>query len=302
MKPAHYLNSLKALEATCRLGSYAKASDELCVTPEAVGQLVRKLESHLEIKLFDRDLNKKRLVPTPAVLDLLPDLSRAFRCLSLTEERLARLSKPSKLIVSAPPSLASKWLIPRLHLIKDLIKEEDLRLNVTSDLVDFNSGEADVAIRYGAGQWEGLITHKIFGNEKLFPVCSKGFLEKSPELNILENLKKHTLIKDNTIKDPSFPTWSTWFRMFGLSYELNDIRFLEFNITLMAIDAAIRGQGIALVREHLVKDDLNSGNLVRLFCELEIESKWSYYIVMPQNSSIKAKTFFNWFSKCGEDL
>lgn len=302
MKPANYLNSLKALEATCRLGSYAKASNELCVTPEAVGQLVRKLESHLDIKLFDRDLNKKRLVPTSEVLDLLPDLSGAFRCLSLMEERLARLSKPSKLIVSAPPSLARKWLIPRLHLIKDLIKEEDLRLNVTSDLVDFNSGEADIAIRYGAGQWEDLVTHKIFGNEKLFPVCSRRFLEKNRGLNVLEDLKKHTLIKDNTIKDRTFPTWSTWFRKFGLSYELNKIRFLEFNFTLMAIDAAIMGQGIALVREHLVKDDLNSGNLVRLFGELELESNWSYYIVMPQNSSYKTKVFFNWFSKCGEDL
>jgi LysR family glycine cleavage system transcriptional activator len=302
MKQASYLNSLKALESTCRLGSYSKASHELFVTPEAVGQLIRKLESHLDIKLFNRGLNKKKLVPIPELLELLPDLTEAFTHLSLIEERLAGLSKNSPLIISAPPSLASKWLIPRLNLIRELLHEEDLRVNVTSELVDFNSGEADIAIRYGAGRWDNLITHKILGDEKLFLVCSKHYLENIPNLNIVNDLKKYTLIKDNTIKDPTFPTWLTWFRMFLKNHQPDEIRFLEFNNTLMAIDAAITDQGIALAREYLVKDELKSGKLIRLFGELEIESNWGYYIVMPYHSSDKAKLFFDWFSKCGEDL
>ncbi|MEE9346109.1 MAG: LysR substrate-binding domain-containing protein [Methylococcales bacterium] len=302
MKQANYLNSLKALEATCRLGSYAKASHELFVTPEAVGQLIRKLESHLNTKLFNRDLNKKKLIPIPEVLELLPNLTEAFRHLSLIERRLVGLSENSQLIISAPPSLASKWLIPRLDSIRGLLHDENIRLNVTSDLVDFNSREADVAIRYGTGHWNDLITHKILGNEKLFPVCSKHYLEKTADLNIVNDLKKNTLIKDNTIKDPTYPSWLTWFRMFGDNHQPDEIRFLEFNNTLMAIDAAISGQGIALAREYLVKDELKSGNLIRIFGELEIDSSWGYYIVMPYHSSDKAKLFFDWFSKCGEDL
>ena len=108
MKQANYLNSLKALEATCRLGSYTKASQVLFVTPEAVRQLIRKLEAHLNIKLFNRNSRQKKLIPVSEVIELLPDLTEVFKRLSLIETKLAGLSTSSQLVISAPPSLASK--------------------------------------------------------------------------------------------------------------------------------------------------------------------------------------------------
>lgn len=301
MKQASYIHSLKALEATCRLGSYTKASQELFVTPEAVGQMVRKLEGHLNISLFNRDTHKKRLVPTSQVLELLPQLTKAFKSLANVEHCLVRLAQNPKIIITATPSLASKWLIPRLHLINKLFKKEDIHLNLTSDLIDLNSPDADIAIRYGSGNWHGVITHRIFADEVLFPVCSKDFYEKIFQPMSKENLCKYTLIADTTITDPNYPTWNSWFEKFNLTNTKN-IRYLEFNVALMAIDAAIMGQGIALVREQLVRDDLKSGALVKLFDNHEIESHWGYYVVMSENAGPRVQELFQWFAKYSENL
>lgn len=301
MKSPTHLNALRAFEATARLGGYAPAAGEIGVTPEAVGQLVRSLEAYLGIKLFHRGRSGRRLVPTQEALTVLPNLSDAFKMLVGATDRLKAFSQSGVLTVSVAPSIAAKWLMPRLPSFIGAETGIDVRLDITDRLVDIAIGEADVAIRYGRGEWPDINVETLFLDEKLFPVCSPALLEKMPALQSPNALPDQVLIRDATITNPAYPTWRDWFRHAGLMGD-EKAQFIEFNASLLTIEAAVMGQGVALVREHLVKDELAFGKLIRLFPTLELSTGWNYYVVTSAQSCNRARIFADWLIKQAKSL
>lgn len=293
MKTPTHLNALRAFEATSRLGGYVAAAEEIGVTPEAVGQLVRTLEAYLGIQLFHRGKAGRRLRPTQEAQSVLPNLTDAFKTLSGVAERLRTLSAVGVLTVTVAPSITAKWLMPRLPKFLGEQPQIDIRLDITDRTVDLAAGEADIAIRYGQGNWPGVSAQSMIGNEKVFPVCSPSMIEQHPGLRTPNGLSKHTLIHDTTISSPRFPTWRDWFRNIGLVGD-EGVQVLEFNAALMAIEAAVLGQGVALVREQLVQDELNAGSLVQLYKDYPVISGWSYYVVTPKKPCEKAMMFADW--------
>lgn len=304
MRSARHLNALRAFEATARLGSYAAAGREIGVTPEAVGQLVRGLEAVIGTPLFVRaTTGSRRLIPTAAAADVLPEVTGAFRSLATVTEALRRADGAEQLTVTAPPSFTARWLVPRLDRFRTRWPDVAVRLDVTEQLVDLAGGDADLAVRYGRGGWKGLIAKPLFPTERLFPVCSPSLLERHPSLMTCADVAGLTLIADATVGDRDFPGWKEWFALIG-SARPTDERTVEFNASLPVIEAALSGQGVALVRERLVGEDLAAGRLVRLMPDRALDTGWTYYVVTavdPQGQNVDS--FRTWIEReAAQDL
>ena len=143
------LNALRAFEAAARHLSFTRAAEELHVTQAAISHQVKALEEHLGRKLFRR-LNRALLL-TDDGQAYLPSVSRAFTLLNDATDNLLTKQAPGPLTVSALPSFAARWLVPRLGRFRQIRPDIDLRIDPSADLSDFAGGDVDVGSRYGRG-------------------------------------------------------------------------------------------------------------------------------------------------------
>ncbi len=281
MRRLTHLNGLRALEAAARHRSFALAAEELSVTPAAVSQQIKTLEDYLGVVLFRRIA--RGVVLTDTAQAMLPELRQGFDLIAAGLARAAEATGRSTLVVSLTPSVAAKWLMPRLERFTAMHPEIEIRLDTTTRLVEFSREQVDVALRYGGGRWPGLRATLLM-TEEVFPVCSPRLLTGRSGLRRIEDLSRHTLIHDASMPAASaFPQWSTWLEAAGAS-RLDVTRGLHLNASMLAIQAAIEGQGVALGRSVLVADDLATGRLVRPFA-FRFPLQFGYHIVHPRRPS-----------------
>lgn len=185
------LQTLAAFEAAARLQSFARAADELCVTHSAVSHRIRLLENHLGARLFLR-LGKK-VVLTPQRSSFLETVTRA---LELLRARVASAARQSgrRLRLSTLPAFAHSWLVYRIERFLRAHPDIDLEIDTTPSVVDLKSGEADLAIRHGLGNWEGLEVIRFLDDE-LQAVCSPDFRDAHPQIKEPRDLKGVTLLR-----------------------------------------------------------------------------------------------------------
>lgn len=277
------MTALRAFEAVARHLSYAVAAAELNVTPAAVGQLIRNLESTLDVELFYRSTSgATRLTLTDAARAAIPDIQGGFEALSTGVERMRAYKNRVAVTITVPSAFADKWLLHRLEGFQKKHPYYDLHIDTRNQLVDFKSERADVGIRYGAGTWPPLSSTLLIRDE-FFPVCSPLLLKNAPIAEPAD-LANHQLIHDASMDSTgSFPTWRSWLRKSGAK-DVDSDRGLRINDSAAAIQAAIAGNGVALGRTTLVERDLADGRLVRLFdyaepCEL------AYFVVFQEKDS-----------------
>jgi LysR family transcriptional regulator, glycine cleavage system transcriptional activator len=290
------VKAIQAFEATARNGSFVAAAAELCVTPAAVGQQVRALEQWLGVPLFRRlDYGAKRLIVNDDAQSALTDFREGFARLDVGVRKLRERRVRNVVTVTASQAFVAKWLLPRLEGFTSMHPHIDIRLDVTDGLVDLARGEADIGLRCGPGQWQGLQATKLM-DEEVFPVCSPALHRAQKGLNKLSQLSKQTLIHDATLKiEGVFPTWRQWLQGAEANAENAD-KGLRINSSAAVIQAAINAQGVALARCALVNEDLRSGLLMRLFPQVHWPIKWAYYIVHTQDAITKphVKAFHEW--------
>jgi LysR family transcriptional regulator, glycine cleavage system transcriptional activator len=279
MRAPQHLNALRALEAVARHLSYTEAAAELNVTPAAVGQLIRGLESYLDVELFHRSTSgPTRLKMTDAARVALPDLQGGFDLLSTAMERIKAAKSRIVLTLTVPPAFADKWLLSRVERFQQRHPYYDLRIDTSGHLVDFTAERVNVGIRYGAGVWPGLVSTLVLRDE-FFPVCSPSLMKGRHSLKKISDLKHHSLIHDTSMLGfGAFPTWRSWLMHAGCRDGIDTDRGLQLNDSAMAIQTAISGNGVVLGRTTLVERDLAQGRLVKPFhivqsCEL------AYYVV-----------------------
>jgi LysR family glycine cleavage system transcriptional activator len=286
---------LRALEATARLGSYVRAAEELRVTPAAVGQHVRLLERHFGSALFERQ--GKALVPSDAARAVLPDLKDAFDRLALAAERLRSARRAPVVTITLSPSFASKWLIPRIEGFRLAHPDVDVRLDTTDRLADPGRESIDVGIRYGGGRYPGLESTLLIA-EDVFPVCSPALLTRARKLRQPDDLAQFRLIHDTTMESHAgFPSWATWVRRAGAS-AVDPRRGLRINSSIMALQAAIEGQGVALGRSVIAAGDLREGRLIRPLSQ-SVPTRFAYYLVYPVGLPLSrsAAAFCHWLKQ-----
>lgn len=278
------LNALRAFEATARHLSLTRAASELHVTPAAISHQIKALEADLGVKLLRRSGREVRL--TEAAQAGLAQLREAFDGLAQAARRMRAQAGGRLLTVSVTPSFAATWLVPRLDRFRAAHPEVDLRIHASHRVVDFARDGIDVAIRYGSGDYPGLHAVPLF-EESIFPVCSPALVDGPPPLREPADLKGHTLLHVDL--GPHHGTWPDW-RMWLLAAGADDVdhtRGPRFSEISMALQAAVRGQGVALGSTGLVDDDLAAGRLVWPF-DLCMPTDFGYYVVCPEATAGQA--------------
>lgn len=260
------LATLQAFEAAVRHQSYTAAARELSLTHGAISHHITGLEERQGVKLFERE--KNRMVPTEQGRLLVTKVRQA---LGLLERSFAHASAAEhlSLSVSVLPSLASRWLVPRLSRFVALHPQIDLFVDVRASLADLAAGDADCAIRFGTGGWSDVQQLRLMGDAS-FPVCAPGYrdglLPKTPQ-----ELADCTLLRN-----PWLP-WEPWLHAAGLDFR-EPARGPTFTDSSVMMDAAAAGLGIALARRTLAEGELQRGRLVRLF-ELAVPDPYAHYFV-----------------------
>jgi LysR family glycine cleavage system transcriptional activator len=268
------LNSLRAFEVVSRHESFRAAAEELHVTAAAVSQQVKTLEDHLGRKLLRRRSGGYSL--TPDALAGLKHLRDGFEHLSSAVATMSS-GRQRVLTVSAVPSFAAEWLVPRLHRFRDQYPELDILLHASEELVDLEHSRVDLGIRYGSGSYPGLTSERLFVDE-LFPVYSPRMLKGRGSLKKPGDLRGHPLIHtDWTPERGQWPGWAEWVRAAGVT-GVDVAKGLRFSDGALVVQAAVRGQGIALGSKALVLEHLAAGRLVRPF-KLSLTTDFAYYVV-----------------------
>lgn len=285
------LAALRAFEAAARHLSFKKAAEELHVTPAAISQQIKALEEYLGVALFRR--LTRALEITAAGNAMLPKVREGFECLAAAVDS-TREAVDGVLTVTAPPSFAARWLVPRLPRFFAAHPEVELRLNSRADSVDrrgdtrrpgeeppdLREAGSSLAIRYGTGDYPGFLVERIFAPEWV-PVCSPRLPSAQRPLGVPADLAHHVLIHDETIDDEGrHPGWREWLASAGAT-AVDGERGPRFSNAVLAVEAALEGQGVALALRPLVESDLAAGRLIAPF-DLAIPSPYAYYLVMRQ--------------------
>lgn len=289
------LRSMRAFNAAARLLSFTKAADELGVTPAAISHQIKEIEDQLGISLFNRTsrsmiLTREGDILSTAAAESLEMMARAIK-------RVRRLEQRNQIKVSASPSIAAKWLVPRIDRFLKIAPGADVRIDVSSTLADFDREDIDIAIRFGDGKYAGLDAELLF-HDTLFPVCSPSIITKAKPLSQPRDLLKHSLIHLDweSPQGIPWPNWRMWMAAAGIK-DFDDSSGLHFRHSSLTIQAAIDGMGVALGDSNLVAADLAAGRLVKPFeLALNAPPQFAYYVVTPRNAQANplVPLFRNW--------
>lgn len=261
--------SLRAFEAAARHRSFKRAAAELAVTPTAISHQVRALEEYLGVRMFERRARQVALTadaqPLYAVLrEGLDSFAHAVGQLTTSRARAA-------VTISATTAFTAKWLVPRVSRFQALHADIDLHLHASDDTVDVGASGVDLAIRYGHGPYPDLTSIPLIA-DRFAPVVNPALGLRSPD-----DLRKVPLIHfEWGNPDPRHPTWPSWFRAAGIA-EIDPVSVLRFSEESHAIQAAVAGQGAALLSLTLVRDELDRAVLHQPFGP--IVSGLTYHLV-----------------------
>ena len=290
-RPLPPLNALRAFEAAARHLSFTRAAAELNVTPAAVGHQVKALEDLLGVRLFRRLTRALRL--TEAGQAALPALVDGFDRLAEAADAMRAHGDSGVLTISVCPSFGAMWLVPRLERFRILHPEIEIRIDGTDRLVDLTRDEADVALRYGPGGYEGVRVDWLF-NRVNTPVCSPALLEGAHPLRAPQDLRHHSLLHVEWKEAEA--SWRMWLLAAGLA-DIDPTRGPRFTMEAMAVQAALDGHGVALVSNVLVADELAAGRLVSPFDPgLSKPMSFSHYLPTPKDGASRPKiaAFRDW--------
>jgi LysR family glycine cleavage system transcriptional activator len=280
------LNALRAFEATARHLSVKNAAEELCVTPGAVSQMLKALELHLGVKLFQRV--NRGIFLTDAGQGYLPPVRNAFRQIAEASRRVAVSADTGILTVSVTPFFAAAWLVPRLKAFQDAHRDIDLQLVTGNALVDFSRDGVDVAVRHGLGRYPGLHSERVVAVE-IVPVAAPTLVARFGAPTSPAELTRWPQVHDAERKG-----WHLWFQAQGID-EIGPPRGPSFDDSGLLLKAVLAGQGAGLLPAAMAALDLAEGRLVKL-AKVTLLEAFAYYLVYPEadHERPKVAAFRTW--------
>ena len=283
------LSTLKAFQVAAATLSFTETATRLFVTQAAISHQIKSLEAFLGKKLFERGNRSLKL--TEAGRQYLPFVEKMFDILAQGTENLMQSDALPILTVSVMPSFATRWLVPRLGLFIKAYPDIEFRLAPSRTLTNFYRDNVDIAIRHGGGKYPGLASIHML-DEQIYPVCSPKLLKGSNRLKSPADLVKHVLLHDE-----GHGNWRTWL-IEADARQVDASKGPVYTDSSMAVQSAIEGDGVALARSQLVKDDIARGLLVRPF-NISQPSKFAYYIVYPMDKPVTAQmdAFIHWLQE-----
>lgn len=280
------MNALRAFESAARHLSVKIAAEELCVTPGAVSQMLKVLEAHLGVKLFER-VNRGILL-TRAGREYLPPIRNAFRQIGEASRRIAASNDTGLLTISVTPFFASAWLVPRLRSFQEVHPSIDLQVLTSGAPVDFSRNSVDVAVRHGAGRYPGLRSYRVVSVE-MAPVAAPSLVARMGMPASPAALTRWPHVHDADRKG-----WSLWCQAQGID-EIELPRGPSFDDSGLLLNAVIAGQGAGLLPAAMVALDLEEGRLVQLAKPTHMET-FAYYLIYPEahHDHPKIAAFRDW--------
>jgi LysR family transcriptional regulator, glycine cleavage system transcriptional activator len=288
------LNALRAFEAAARFGSFVSAATELRVTASAVSQQVRMLERYLGTKLFKR--LPRGLVLTELGRAYLPELTSGFDRLAEATSRLRSSGTGGLLTVAAPPSFGNSWLLRRIGRFRERYPRIDVYLRTSRELVDFRREDVDIAIRFGP-QGRSELKSMLLLEEEVFPVASPALVPPTRMPLQVRELTEWPLLHDMDAYLPQrWMSWHAWLERAGVEPALAAAaRGFRFSDSIILVNAAVAGLGLALARGPHVEEYLARGQLLRLTRECW-KADWSYRLVGPSENFARpnVRAFTEW--------
>jgi DNA-binding transcriptional LysR family regulator len=280
------ITNLQAFEAVARRRSFAVAAAELHLTASAVSHQIARLEDFLGVRLLERSAHGVRL--SQAGERYLSRVGGAITALATATDDL-RQGVSNSLYVHCAPSLATLWLMPRLHEFARSHPHIALNLSAAHTHSDFALGQADIDIRYGVPNWGDLVVEPLF-EERIVPLASPAYAREQ-RLRRVEQLLDVPLIQSNV----SVVQWSDWFRAY--SDKRAPERFsIRFDRAQMSLDAAAQGLGVALESATMAGKHIKEGKLRPVFgLDKSVKVK-AHFAVYPARHSKRpaVEAFLAW--------
>ncbi|CDX19226.1 Transcriptional regulator [Mesorhizobium plurifarium] len=261
------LRALRGFEAAARHLNLVRAGAELGITQGALSRQIKALEEHLGVQLFTR--TPRGLVFTEAGDNLWDHCRRAFSMLGEGIDSVGKVRKRETLVVAIARSFATRRLAQRVGDFVERYPWIELRLDGHRHLADL-SRDADVAIRVGDGRWPGLHVESL-GTDPIVPVAAPSVLRRTGSEPSFEALSRETLLH---FMDRDL--WGAWATGRGLESPIAQ-RNVYFSETIIMLEAAEAGQGIAVGRQSLVKTAISRGTIVPLYSAL-VDDGYGYFL------------------------
>ena len=281
--PLPPMNAVRAFEAAARRCSFKEAAAELGVTQGAVSRQIRLLEDWLGRPSLFRRLSHG-VALTAEGTAFLAEIGPALERIATAGVRHGQPAKPSTTVlrVHALATFSLRWLVPKLHVLRDAHPDIELRLTTGNEPVDALAGDYDLVIRGGPDTFHGFEARHLLPERRL-PVCSPQLAEDlSPDR--IADLERQTLIE--VVSMPRL--WRDWLAMAGQG-GLVPAATLTLDHFYLAIQAAIDGMGVAMGPANLIADDLRLGRLVAPFPGLSLPGR-SYFAYVPIEGPARAAT------------
>ena len=283
-------NALVTFEAVARNLSFTRAAGELGVSQAATSRQVRLLEEHLGVVLFNRAQKRVRL--TPSGQQLLEAVAMGFGHIAGVADGLRRERHDRALTVATSLAFSAFWLMPRLPAFHAAYPALELRLSTSDSETDWVADDVDVAVVFGAQERSGWHSEALFGDQ-VIAVCRPDYFGGRGSPQAAGALHEETLIQ---IESPymSWFSWPDWFARNAAPLRRSP-RGPRFTNYIIAIQAALDGQGLALGWRRLVDPHLRDGRLIQV-TKASVTPADDYMLMAPERpgNDRRIRAFGNW--------
>ncbi len=271
-----------AFDAAARHLSFTAAAAELRVTQAAISRQIKSLEEFLGFSLFER--RNRSVVLTREGIQYHLAVGSSLKNLAETALNLAKSSAGSPLVIGCTAAFSTYWLMPRIALFRQQHPDIELRFAIEDRLVDLRLTGIDLSVRYGGGDWPYLRQKHLFGSE-IEPLCSPNYWRNRPKISNPSELLKESLLD---LEIPVDMTWQTWLRTHAAEFPAG-IKRLVMDQYPALVQAALSGQGIALLGSPLVDDLKASGALINPTNFVSEPFPGGYYLVSPSGVPVSSR-------------
>jgi LysR family transcriptional regulator, regulator of gene expression of beta-lactamase len=244
------LNGLHAFATAARHLNFTHAADELCVTQAAVSHGIKSLEGQLGKALFVRTARGLQLTDDGA--RIAPAIQQAFAQMEAALALLDHALPPQRFTLAVVGTYLHGHLLERLPALQARHPELDLRIQTHNNRLDLAVESVDAAIRFGDGAWRSVEAVPL-QPAPLTVLCAPGLALRDPA-----DLQRHTLLRSYRAGD-----WPAWARAAGGPPLV--ARGPQFDSSVLMVQAAMAGAGVALAPQAMFRHELASGRLVRPF-------------------------------------
>ncbi|HAT30681.1 MAG TPA: LysR family transcriptional regulator [Janthinobacterium sp.] len=275
------LNTLRFFDVAARLGSFVKAAEELHLTHGAISRQIRLLEEALGTALFERR-NRAVFLTEHGVL-LQAATRQAFEQLGAAIETLRKPPRNAPLVVSCEPTIAMKWLIPRLGGFYQRHPDLQLHIFAAGGPVAFQRDGVDVALRRDDFAWEPTLYAEKVCDECIGPVCAPALLKRR-RLDLSAQRLLHTASRKSA--------WKSWCA--ASEVDTGHASSQSYEHFYLSLQAACAGLGVAIGSTLMVQEEIGSGRLVAPFGFIADGSAYYLLSPVPIETDPRRAAFLDW--------